>query len=149
MNVIHRKAFLSVVTQETGYNAREIIFIEKHVEVSWLARAEQACVTVEIVIIFDWAHDIPVYDRARVAVPFLVTVGIGPREEDHLVFLGNDDKCDLGVKTHSCTCVCGSAVVRQGISLSLKHGEKVRDGLRINSSSFSRIVRNSPSETPS
>ena len=80
------------------------MIIMKYVVVSWLARAEQACVAVEVIISFDWAHNIGVYDRARVAVPAPVTVAIGPREEGHFVVLGNNNKCDCGFETKSCTC---------------------------------------------
>jgi hypothetical protein len=36
---------------------------------------------------FDWAHDIGVYDRVRAAVPSLVTVAVGSREEGYFVVL--------------------------------------------------------------
>jgi hypothetical protein len=40
---------------------------------------------VEIIVGFDWAHDIGVYGRARAAVPSLVTIAIGSgRQEDYL-----------------------------------------------------------------
>jgi hypothetical protein len=81
--------------------------------VSWLARAEQASMAVEIIVSFNWAHDIGVYDRARETVPFVVTVTIGPREEDDFVVLGNDNKSDCGFETKSCTCVCRLAVLRR------------------------------------
>jgi hypothetical protein len=80
--------------------------------VSWLARAEQASMAVEIIVSFNWAHDIGVYDRARATVPF-VTVTIGPREEDHFVVLRNNNECDCGFESKSCTCVCGLAVLRR------------------------------------
>jgi nicotinamide riboside kinase len=52
-----RKAFHSVVTQElnqeSGNNARDVILINENVVVSWLARAEQACVAVEVIINFN------------------------------------------------------------------------------------------------
>ena len=110
------KVFVSVVTQESnqesGNNARELIFIEKDVVVSWLARAQQASVAVQIVVCFDGAHDIGVNDRARQAVPFLVSVAIGCGKEDHFVLLRNDNKSYLGVEVKSCTCFCGPAIVR-------------------------------------
>ena len=88
--------------------------IMKYVVVSWLTRAEQACVAVEVIISFDWAHNNGVYDGAREAVPTpAVTVAIGPREEDHFVLLGNDNKCDRGFETKSCTCFCELAVLRR------------------------------------
>jgi hypothetical protein len=100
-----RKAFLSVVTQElnqeTGNNTREVILVNENVVVSWLARAEQACVAVEVIVRFNGAHDIGVYDRARAAVPFCVTDTIAPREEGYFVVLGNDNKRYCGFETKS------------------------------------------------
>jgi len=118
-----REAFLSVVTQEldqeSGKNAREIIIVIKDVVVSWLARAEQASVAVEVIVTLHWTHDIGVYDRARAAIPTPVTVAIrvGPREENHFVVLGNDNKGDFWVEIESCTCFCWLAVMRRGRSL--------------------------------
>jgi len=83
----------------------EVILVKENVVVSWLARAEQACVAVEVIIGFDWAHDIGVNDRASAAVPLPVTVAMGPREEDYFVVLGDDNKCDGGFEIQSCTCV--------------------------------------------
>lgn len=117
---------------------------------SWLARTEQACVAVEVVITFYWADDIGVDDCSRVTVPFLVTVVIGRREEHHFVGFGNDNKCDLGVETESFTCVYGLAVAsRRARSLGVKTRGKGGDELRIRLSSSLIFVLNSPSETPS
>jgi hypothetical protein len=117
VNEIHRKGFISVVTQElnqkSGNNVREVILVEEDVVVSWLARAEQACMAIEIIIVFNRTHHIRVYNRARVAVPFSVTIAFGPREEDHFVVLGNDNMCDRGVEVKARTCVCELAVVRE------------------------------------
>ena len=74
---------------------------------SWLTRPEQACMAVQIIICFNWVHNIRVYNCARVAVSFLVTVVIGPREEDYFVILGNDDECYCRVEVKACTRVCG------------------------------------------
>jgi hypothetical protein len=116
------------LNQESGNNAREVILVKENVVVSWLARAEQACVAVKVIVGFDWAHDIGVYDRARAAVPLPVTVAMGPREEGYFVFLGDDNKCNRGVEIQSRTCVCGLAVVRRrGRSLGVRtrgKGEK-------------------------
>jgi hypothetical protein len=115
-----RKAFHSVVTQlnqESGNNARDVILVNEKVVLSRLVRAEQACVAVEVIIDFNWTHNIGVYDHARAAVPTPVTVVIGPREEGHFVLLGNDNKCDRGFETKSCTFFCGLKVLRQGRSL--------------------------------
>lgn len=106
-SVTHLSALLD---QVTGNNAREVILVIKNVVVSWLARTEQACVAVEVIISFYWVHNIGVDDRSRATVPILVTVTIGGREEHYFVGFGNDNKCDLGVETESCTCVYGSAV---------------------------------------
>ena len=157
VNEIHRKGFISVVTQELnqkpGNNVREVILVNEDVVVSWLARAEQACMAIEIIIVFNRAHHIRVYDRARVAVPFLVTVTFGPREKDHFVVLGNDYMCDRGVEVKACTCVCELAVVRGERYYSERRydgrGKKRGDGLRMRLSSSWITVLNSPSETPS
>lgn len=42
----------------------------------------------EIMIVFNWAYKIGVYDRARAAVFFLVTVAVGSREENYLELRG-------------------------------------------------------------
>jgi hypothetical protein len=81
------------LNQETG-NARKAILVNENVIVSRLARAKQACVAVEVKVRFNRAHDIGVYDRAREAVPFLVTVIFSPWEEGHFVVLGNDNQRD-------------------------------------------------------
>jgi hypothetical protein len=129
---MHRKAFFSFVTQElhreSGNNGLEVILINENDVVSWLARAKQACVVVEIKIGFDWVHDIGVDDCARAAVPLLVTVAIG-REEHHFVVLGNHNKCDRGVEIQSCTCIYGLAGVRmRGRSLGGRTRGKGRKG---------------------
>jgi hypothetical protein len=150
---VHGRAFLSIVTQkpETRNNAREVILVNENIEVSWLARAEQACVAVKVIIILYWAHDISVDDRARAAVSFLVTVKRRLREEDHFVLLGNNNKSDRGIEIKASACVCRLAVVgRRGTSLGVQtRGKGERDGLRMNLSSLSRTSLNSPSETPS
>ena len=121
------KQRVSVVTQgldqESGNNAREVVFIEENIVVSRLACAKQTCVAVEVVIAFNWAHNIRVYDCARATVPIIVTVAIGTREEDNFVGFSDDNKSDCGVEIESCTCAYGLAVVsRRGISL----GERTR-----------------------
>jgi hypothetical protein len=60
------------------------------------------------------------------------------------VFLGNDDKGDLGLETKACTCVCEVGGCEEA-----KRNFIRRDGLWMNLSSVSIIVLNSPSETPS
>jgi hypothetical protein len=70
-------------------------------------------VAIEVIIQFHWAHDIRIYDRARAAVPFLVTVAVGPREEYNFVVFCNDNKCNLGLEIQSFTGVCGLAVMRR------------------------------------
>jgi hypothetical protein len=85
---------------------------------SWLARAEQACVAVEVVISLYWAHDIRVYDRSRATVATPVTIAIGTREKHNLVRFGNNNQGDRGAETESCTCVYRLAVAsRRGRSL--------------------------------
>jgi hypothetical protein len=126
-----RKIFLSVIAQalnqESGINSREVILVKENVVVSWLARAEQACVTVEIVIVLYWVHNIGVNDSAREAVPFFqVTVALGPREEHNFVVLRHDNKCNCRVEPESCACFCGLAVVRRrGRSLGARTRGKV------------------------
>ena len=77
VNDIHRKGFIRVFTQElnqkSGKNVREVILVDENVVVSWLARAEQPCVAIEI-IASNRTHHIRVYNHARAAVPFLVLV---------------------------------------------------------------------------
>ena len=46
----------------------------RNVVVSWLASAEQAYMAVQVIISFYRTHDIVIYDRAKVAVPFQVNV---------------------------------------------------------------------------
>ena len=103
VNNIHHKGFISVVTQElnqkSGNNAREVILVNKNVVVSRLARHEQACVAIEIIIAFNRTHHIRVYNRVRAAIPLLA--------------LGNDHKCDRGVEVKASTCVCELAVARE------------------------------------
>jgi hypothetical protein len=131
------------LNQELGNNAREVILIKKNIVVSWLARAEQAGVTVEIIICFHRTHDIGVYDRARVAVPFLVTVTIRNREEDYFVFLGNDNKCDRGAEVKSRSCVCGLAVVkRRERSLGARTRGKMGKGRGLTSDEVELFVDN-------
>lgn len=79
---------------------------------SWLARAQQASVAIQIIVRFDGAHDIGVYDCAREAVPFLVSVAIRCGEEHHFVLFRNNNKSYCRVETKSCTCICGSVIVR-------------------------------------
>jgi hypothetical protein len=140
--------------QESGNNARQLILVKENVVVSRLARAEQACVAVEVVISFDWAYDIGVYNRARATIPeSLVTVALGTREKDNFVGFGDDNKGDRGAEIESCTCIYGFAVVsRREISLGARtrgKGGKGWDGLRMRLSSSLITVLNSPSDTPS
>ena len=117
---------------------------------SWLARAEQACVAVEVIIGFNWAHHIGVDDRARAAVPFLVSITIGCGEEDYFVLFGNNNKRYGRVEIKCCTCFCGLAIVKISLGARTRgKGEKGGDGLRMKLSSSLTVVRNSPSETPS
>ena len=80
---------------------------------SWLARAEQACVAVQVIISFYGTHDIGIYDRARIAVPFRVTVTLSSREEYYFVGLGNNNERDCGFETKPFTSVCGLANLRR------------------------------------
>ncbi|SRR6266436_4698829 len=57
-------------------NARKVILINEDVVVCWLARAEYACMAIEIKVCLDWTDHIRVYDRAWAAVPFRVAVAI-------------------------------------------------------------------------
>lgn len=108
---------------------------------------------VEVIVGFDRAHDIRVYDCARAAVPLPVAGAIRDGEEYYLVFLGNDNKCNRGVEIQFCTSVYGLAVVRrQERSLGARtrgKEEKAADGPRMKLISSLITVLNSPSETPS
>ena len=61
-----------------------------------LARSEKPRVAKEIVIKLHWTDDICIDDRARGAVPTAVGIpnGSSSGEENHLVVLANDDKCN-------------------------------------------------------
>jgi len=65
---------------------------------SRLARSENPCVAIEIVIPFHGTDDIRINDRARGAVPTAVGIAIGSGEEYHLMVLSDDDKGNCGFK---------------------------------------------------
>ena len=64
------KQSLALILKSSGNNAREVILVNEKIIVSWLASAEQACMAVQVIISFYRTHDIGIYDRARVAVPY-------------------------------------------------------------------------------
>ena len=120
----------------------------------WFARAEYARVAIEIVIKFDWAHNVRVYNRAWDAVIVPVSIGIRNREENHFVVFSNDDESDGWIKIKFITRICrfvgdGEEAEVGDIIRNTNATRNATDTPRMRLSSSSIIVLNSPSETPS
>jgi len=92
--------------RKTQNALRELVLVKKDVVVCRLARAENPCVTIEIVVKLHRANDACVDNGAGDTIHDAVGIISGFGKEYHLVILANDDECNFWSEAQFVTCVC-------------------------------------------
>jgi len=88
-----------------------------------LARAEQPCMAIEIVVKLHRIDDTCVDDGAGGTILGAVGMILGCGEEYHLVILANDDECDFWFEAQFVACLC----ITVGWRVSETQGRKTRE----------------------